>query len=261
MVRTVKTKPVRSLSKGQRALLLPGSTGAEPWEVWVLGGKESAQLVQTCMTPLDNRLRRDAMLMLPVAQVFCLPLWLNETDPRQLAGMIPLQVELRGLQPRGNDPAVFDWTAVAQEEGRTLVMVGVLPATLPPELHAEAYESFDLSARCLPLPENAMTLWKEQDRLVVAMTRGTHLVYFQALSEGEITTRVLQDLSCARATLTMHDILTPLRQVLLWTNVSPPELAALEKALSLPVEEGERPAPSVPARAWKLTPALVGAAK
>ncbi len=84
--------------------------------------------------------------------VYCLPLWLNETDARQFAGMIPLQLELRGLQPR-NETAVFDWTVVAQEQTRTLVVVGILPPALPADLHAEAYESFDLSARCFPFPK------------------------------------------------------------------------------------------------------------
>jgi hypothetical protein len=261
MVRTVKTKAVRSLNKGQRALLLPGSTGAEPWEVWVMGGKVPAKLVQTCATPLANRLRKGTTLALPVSQVFCLPLWLNETDPKQFAGMIPLQLELRGLQLRGNQQAIFDWTVVAQEGTRTLLLVGVLPAVLPPEIHAEVYEAFDLSARYLPFQENTLTIWKEQDRLAVAITRGPHLVYYQALAEGEITPRVLQDLNCAQATLSMQDILAPLEHVMLWTEISADELAALQEAVPLALEQTERPAPVEPARAWKLTPATVGEAK
>lgn len=260
MVRAVKTKPVRSLSKGERALLLPGVNGAEPWEVWVLAGKSSARLVQMCATPLASRLRKGTTLALPASQVFCLPLWLNETDPRQFAGMIPLQLELRGLQPR-NGPAIFDWTVVTQEDHRTLVMVGVLPATLAPEIHAEAFEAFDLSARYLPFPPDALTIWKEQERLVFAITRGPNLVYFQTLPEGEITTRVLQDLNCAQATLGMQDILTPLQRVALWTKVDPSQVAALEQALSLPTEQEERPDPVIPARPWKLTPAAVGEAR
>ena len=94
MVRAVKTKPVRSLAKGQRALLRPGPTGAEPWEVWVYGGKTSIQLVQVCATPLENKLRKNATLTLPVSQVFCLPLWLNETDAKLFAGIIPLQLKV-----------------------------------------------------------------------------------------------------------------------------------------------------------------------
>jgi len=260
MVRAVKTKPVRSLAKGQRALLRPGPTGAEPWEVWVFGGKTSMSLVQVCATPLDNKLRKNATLALPVSQVFCLPLWLNETDAKQFAGIIPLQLELRGLHPRGTDP-VFDWSVVAQEGTRTLVMIGVLPANLSPDLHAELYESFDLSARYLPLENNALTLWREQDRLVLAITRGPNLVYYQALAEGNITSRVLQDLSCAQATLTMHGILTPLQKVVLWTEISPQEQAMLQDTLPLPIEQEECPPPSPPTQPWKLTPAVVGEAR
>jgi hypothetical protein len=261
MVRTVKTKPARPLAKGHRAVLMPGPTGAEPWTLWALGGKASAEVVQNCPTPLENRLRKNTTLAFPVSQVFCLPLWLNEVDAKQFAGMIPLQLELRGLQPRGNGAAVFDWTVVAQEGTRTLVMVGVLPATLTPEIHAEAYEVFDVSARYLPFAENALTLWREQDRLAFAVTRGKNLVYYQALTEGKITPRVLQDLSCARATLAMQGVGTPLQQAVLWTEISPEEYVSLQAALSLPLKQEECPAPVAPAQPWKLTPSAVGEAK
>ena len=242
-------------------MLRPGPTGAEPWELWVLGGKASAEFAQICATPLDNRLRKNTTLALPVSQVFCLPLWLNETDAKQFAGMIPLQLELRGLQPRGNGAAVFDWTVVAREGTRTLVVVGVLPATLAPEIHAEAYDAFDLSARYLPFAENTLTLWREQDRLAVAITRGQNLVYYQVLAEGRLTPRVVQDLSCAQAALTMQGIVTPLQKVMLWTEISPEELFSLKAALPLPIEHEECPPPVAPRQTWKLTPSLVGEAK
>jgi hypothetical protein len=261
MVRAVKSKPIRSLAKGQSAALLPGPTEAEPWEVWVLGGKKGEpQIVQICQSPLDNRFRASSTLVLPVAQVYGLPLWLNETDTRQFAGMIPLQLESRGLQPR-NEPAVFDWSVVAQEEKRTLVLVGILPAALPAELHAEAYQSFDLSARYFPLAPNAMTLWREHDRLVVAITRGPNLTYYQALPESTLTPRVLQDLSCARATLEMQEILEPLQQIVVWTELKPDERAALQAAFKLRITEEEGPPPEAPAQAWKLTPNAIGEAR
>lgn len=261
MVRTVKAKAVRSLVKGERAVLLPGITGAEPWELWILGGQIPAECVQVCASPLDNRLRRNATLALPVSQVFCLPLWLNETDAKQFAGIISLQLELRGLQPRGNSPIVFDWSVVTQEGARTLVVVGVLPASMPPEMQSDAYETFDLSARYLPFQEDALTLWQEQDHLAVAITRGSHLIYYQILSEPRITQRTLQDLTCVRATLEMQGILTSLRQVVLWTEISPSELAAMRVALQLPIVQAERPAPRSPNPVWKLTPAVVNQAK
>jgi hypothetical protein len=261
MARAVKTRTARSLKKGEKALLLPGPTGAEPWEVWILGPARPAECVQTCPTPLDNRLRKTTTLALPVAQVFCLPLWLNATDPKLFPEMIPLQLELRGLQPRGNAPPVFDFSIVAQEASRTLVLVGILPSSLAPEVHAEAYDSFELSARCLPIPENAITLWPEQDRLAVAITRGTHLVYYQILAEGRITQRVLQDINSIRASLVMQGVLNPLQQVMLWCEAGPAERADLQAVLKLPVAQAERPSPRPPATAWKLMPVTVSEAQ
>ena len=261
MVRTVKTKPVRNLAKGQRAILLPGPTAAEPWEVWVFGGKGLPEVVQVCSSPVDNKLRKNTTLALPVAQVYCLPLWLNETDARQFRGMISLQLEMRGLQPRGSDQAIFDWSVVAAEETRTLVAAAILPGTLSSELNAEAYGAFDLSARYYRFPENAITIWREQDRLVIGITRGPHLVYYQALAEGQITPRVLQDLSCVRTSLEMQQILPPLQKVMLWTEITPEDHAALQDVLPLPIEQEEFPPPVSPGQVWKLTPASVGAAQ
>ncbi len=91
MVRTVKAKVGRPLGKKDRVLLLPGPTGAEPWEVWVVDNKSNAEHRQSYASPLDLRFRKNATLVLPASQVFCLPLWLNETDATQLGAMIPLQ--------------------------------------------------------------------------------------------------------------------------------------------------------------------------
>jgi len=236
---------------------MPGPTGAEPWELWFISPTGTAECVQTCANPIENRLRKNSTLALPVAQVFCQSLWLNETDSKQFAGMISLQLEMRGLQPRGNGGVVFDWSVVAQEGTRTLVVAGVLPTSLAAEVQAEAYDAFDLSARYLPFPGDTLTLWLEQDRLAVALTRGQNLVYYQALAEGRLTPRVIQDLICIRATLTMHGIVVSLTQVMLWAEASPAEVAALQAALQLPVKQTEHPSPRTPPTPWKLVPASV----
>jgi hypothetical protein len=59
----------------------------------------------------------------------------------------------------------------------------------------------------------------------------------------------------------MQDIVTPLRKMMLWTEVSPKELTALQEALKLPIEQEECPPPVAPTQAWKLTPSVVGEAK
>jgi hypothetical protein len=256
----MKTKAARHLNKGERAVLLPGATGAEPWEAWLLGAS-GAECARVCAQPSENPWRRTGTLALPVGQVFCLPLWFHETDPKQIAGLIPLQLELRGLQPRLQSVAVFDFSIVASEETRTLVMIGVLPQALPEELQSEHHHAFDLSARHFPLEENTLTLWQEQDAWVVAITRGRELTYFQAMGEEAIGPRLLQDLRCLLVSLELREILLPLREVVVWGEATPDEREALRETLHLPVRQAERPLPQMRGTAWKLVPAKVTQAR
>jgi hypothetical protein len=239
-------------------VLLPGATEAEPWEVWTTGA--DSHCLQACQRPQDNSTGRATVLALPVAQVVALPLWLQETDAKQFRGMIELQVEARGLQPRGRD-AIFDWSVIAQEEARTLVLVAVLSASLPEELETDACPVFELSARCFALPPDALVLWTEQDRLVVALTRGERLAYFQALSEPRLTARLLQDLTCVVAALEMQEVVSSLKQAVSWTELTSAERGALQSAIGTPVRQEGRPAPVLPRETWNLTPPRVDEVK
>ncbi len=256
MDRTVKNPPAAKLRPGQDVFLLPGSLEAEPWEVWISGAGGESKCAQVCAAPRDNPWRKRSTLVLPVDQVFCLPLWLNESDPGRLAGMIGLQLEARGLAD-----AIHQWSVVDREEGRTLVLAGVLPATLSAELQVEAYRTFDVSARYLPWPENTLTLWREQGRLAAAFTRGSQLVYFQTLGEERCTERAVQTLICLRASLEMQSVLKNLSQITAWTELGPSELAALQSGLKLPVRQEEEPLPVPPAAAWNLCPPEVSRSK
>lgn len=258
MVRTVKAGAVRSLNKGEHAVLLPGATSAEIWKLWILGAQPPAS-VQVCATPLENRLRRKTTLVFPVSEVFCLPLWLNETDSKLFPEVISLQLELRGLQPKGN-AVIFEWTTIAAEASRTLVMVAVLPPVQAEELQADAYDSFDLSARYYVFPENALTIWPEQDRFNVAITRGKELVHFQVLGE-EISQRVVQDLNCIKATLAMQNIAPVVSRVVTWAGLRPADVEILQAGLRLPVHQEEMPGPRMPQSSWKLVPASVNDAR
>ena len=241
-------------TKDQKTVLLPGATDAEPWEAWTTG--PDARCLQAAPTLVETRAGRDAVLALPVAQVIALPLWLLETDPKRFRAMIVLQLEARGLRPRGGE-AVFAWSVVAQEETRTLVLVGVLPALLPPELETDAFQYFDVSARCLTLPSDALVLWREHDRLAVAVTRGDRLAYFQALPDTTPTARVLQDVTCLLSALEMQQVLEKAQHVVLWFESTPVEVDRLRAHLKLPVSVEARPLPTLPAESWSLVPTRV----
>ena len=244
---TLKISSTARPRQTERIFLFPGALEAEPWGVWFANGK--SRCAQVCASPQQNPWRKKSTLIFPIRQVFCLPLWLNETNPARLAEMIDLQLETRGWA--GN---AASWSIVAQEANRTLVLAGLLAGGVPTDLQPQGYQDFDVSARYLPWPENALTLWREQGRLAAAFSRGENLVYFQDLGEERCSERTLQSLVCLRASLEIQSVLVQLDRIVVWTELTPVELAALEKTLRLPVQQVEGPPPVPPATAWHLCP-------
>ena len=260
MDRTLKSPAGVKPRPGDDIFFFPGTSEAEPWEIWIASSGES-RLLQTCASPQANPWQKRSTFILPAAQVFCLPLWLNETQPDRLPGMIELQLEARGMGGRSGSPAIYQWSLVAQEEKRSLVLAGVLPTGLPSDLRVASYRAFDISPRYFTWPENSLVLWMEQGRLVASLTRGSNLVYFQNLGEETCSERVLQALVCLRASLEIQGVVSSLSQVVLWTELPPAERTALGDYLGLPLNLGDRPAPATPAQRWNLCPPEVAQSK
>ena len=238
-------------------MLLPGTTGAEPWGLWSAAGASDCLRVFGAADAIQSA--REALVALPVAEVVSLTLWLQETRHEELARMIALQIEAQGLQTRGQEP-VFDWSIVAQEEKRTLVLVGVLAFELPAAIEGTTFAGFDLSARCFSPPADAVIFWHEQDRLVMAVTRGDRLAYFHALTEEAFTSRVLQEITCILAALRMRGVIEKLARAVLWLDFAPANAARLASALALEPQQETRPEPRWPSERWLLTPRRVTAA-
>jgi hypothetical protein len=76
-----------------------------------------------------------------------------------------------------------------------------------------------------------------------------------------LTPRIVQDLSCLHATLAMQEVVAPLRRIMIWADISTDEAAALQKSIPVQIEQDECPPPVAPPTPWKLTPALVDAAR
>ena len=218
-------------------MLLPGSTGAGRGELGYCGSKAGGGYRAGLPHAADNQLRKSATLSLPVAQVFCLPLWLNETDPKLFPASSHCRLNCAGCNhaaptrrcsigrlSRRRRRARSSWLACCPRRSTR----SFTPKPTTPSISPRATIRF---------PENTLTIWREQDKLTMAITRGTSLVYYQSLGEGEITARVVQDISCAQVTLAMQDILMPLQKMLLWTAVTPAEITALKGALPLPIEQ------------------------
>lgn len=253
MERTLKDPAIKP-HQSQGVFLFPGRLEVEPWEVWITSETGKNQCAQACASPKDNPWQKRSTLVLPIAQVFCLPLWLNETDPDRFPGMIELQLESRGLSARGAVPTVYQWEIVMKDAKRTLVLVGILPAVLSPQLQIRGYRTFDVSARYFSWPENSLTIWQEQGKLAAAFSRGKSLVYFQTLGDDHCSARTLQTLICLRASLEIQRVLDNLSEVTVTADLSPQEIGHLKEALGLPVRQSERPSPVSPSKPWNLCP-------
>jgi hypothetical protein len=238
----------------ESCILRPDENGQ--WEVWSVGG-DRKRLVRCCAVPGEAQASPQSVLALPARQIFSVPLWLTTTDPALMREMIFLQLERRGLVAgRSAGEIIFDYRVVASNENKTQVLVVVLPGDLPASLCPEL-RNFEPSARTQPLPNNAFILWREDNRLVLAVTRGAHLAYFQALGEASLTEPVLQELLCIKLHLEAVNMIGRLEGFTLWGRFTPQEVSMVRKTLEIPGQNQPRPDPLPPAEGMDLTPAPV----
>lgn len=244
----------RSKKAGERILLRP--SGGAAWEVWSLEGSQPRSLGASD-TPAGAQPSPQSVLALPLRQLFAVPLWLSTTDPALMRGMIHLQLERRGVAAgRNGHGMVFDYRVVTTADNKTLALAVALPAALPPPLCLDLRD-YEPSARLLPLPPDQFTIWREEGRLVLAATRGSGLVYFQALGDSEFTAPVLQELQCIKLQLEAGNTIGNLCGVTLWGDFTPASAAAPGEALGLRVATAPQPAPVLPADPMDLVPAPV----
>lgn len=248
----MSTPPFQRAAEGQ--LLCPAD-GC--WEVWTFGKRGVVRRTQTCPEPAAANVPRSSLLALPVRQVFSVPLWLVSGDPSLLADMVFLQLERRGLAGKSREATVIHHRVIAQRDGQTLVSVVVLPAGIPERLCLRGVENYDLSAHFYPLPPDHWTLWREEDRLVLAVTRGKELIYFQALLDRNVTEAVLQELHCIYLQLEAQGIIEGIAGVTLWGEFAEEEQAGLRDLFGLEVQMQPRPPPRLPEEFWHLMPHTV----
>jgi hypothetical protein len=257
MVGTVKAKAPRVARKGETLLCLPGPSQAGAVQLWALGPAGPPECLQSAESLADLRPPASARLVLPMADVYCLPLWINETDPRQFREVISLQLELQGHRRSEGTEQAFEWDVIATEGARTLLMVGLLADPLPDDYLLSTAGRFDVSPRCRNFAADALTVWREQDRIGFVITRGEQPVYFQALKTGTLSTGAGQDIACALATLQMQEVIGNLRQTVSWMPLGEVEKKVLAEATRLTVQEVQTPPPRLPARSWSLVPAEI----
>ncbi|HWB59416.1 MAG TPA: hypothetical protein VG733_07990 [Chthoniobacteraceae bacterium] len=243
-------------SKPGEKLLLRPSEGAK-WEAWdaVEGGHP--RLAGAYDSPGQAGASPQSVLAIPLRQLFAVPLWLATTDRALMREMIFLQLERRGFAA-GRNPRdlIFDYRIVASADNKTLVLAVALPGGFPAHLSIDV-RACEPSARLLPLPADAITLWREDGRIALAVTRGGELAYFQVLGDDSLSPAALLELQCVKLQLEAGNVVEHVRGITLWGEFAPAEVAAVGEALGLGAAAAVLPAPVLPSEWMDLTPVLV----
>ena len=164
----------------RRAIFRPVAAG---WEEWEQAEAEAWTKAGEALELAELKPEAGSLVALPVRRVFSLAAWVPAEDPTLFADLVFTQLELRGLAGRSREATSFAWQEVAREGHEVLLHAVVLPPNLAPQYwHGEVTE-YAVSASCLPLVADAVTLWEEDGGWVAAVTRGDRLLHFQPLTE------------------------------------------------------------------------------
>ncbi len=147
------------------------------WQTWQRSQRDRRWMH---VTEPDGTSRDTAALALPARLVLSAPFWVDTADPALVPEMARLRVEMTGLvsAERAGTDAITDTLATA--EGRTLVRVCVFPPDLPELLGRPDADVFVPSPLAATLEPDSVHIWEEFEDTVVAVTRGSDVICWEA---------------------------------------------------------------------------------
>ncbi len=171
--------------------------GPHQWELWSLEngefsllredlGKKAGAEKWTTSGPL--------YMALPLALLTTMPFITPTKDESVLEDIAQLHVEKLGMKPDSQYGSLFDWRWMDSSAQGSLLFTSVLHPLEAEDLPQKSPKQFDSAARCLPLPVNAVTIWKELGKYVFAVTRGEELLFTQCLTSQEVGAVMAQEI-------------------------------------------------------------------
>lgn len=256
----------KAKKKGEKVLLLPGAHG---WEAWkgMNGGELNLALRTDAHLALDvgGIPSGELAMAFPVRDVSALPFRAPTGDDALLSDLADMHVERMGMRPLVDAGVLSDFFKVGVRGDETLVVPVVLAP--PPEGHLpkRAPQSFDISARCLPLPSEGVVIWRELGRWVFALGEQGQPLHFQALASTALGEDAGREMRLTISQLEMQGLLdaTP-KHCFVWVadEEGPPtaeELEALGSGFEGTATVAVKPAPVFPPKTCQLLPADIRA--
>lgn len=248
------------MSESAATLCFPGQ---ERWELWKASpaGWQRTPGQESAAGPAS--FKSASLFAYPVSSTFAAPIRAATSDTELLPDLIGIQLEKQGLKPDVPVGCLTDWRIVDREENQTIVCAAVLHPSLADDLPRDAPDRFELSPYLYDLPDDSLVIWKELGRLVFAVTRHEHPLYFHALSTPVLTPAVVQEIEHLVMPLYTQGLITALDSVVLWTPELPDPAAeaALREVFGCRVLRSTQPAPRPGTRISALEPVSVAEGK
>lgn len=254
-VKSPATKQAASKKVEGTRFLFPAEEG---WELWRSPTADRAER-EGVFEPkqAEERMKVHSWLAIPMQQVTLFPLWLATLDRSVMKEMVQLQLERRGLTAGSKQGTTMSFRVIKQEAERSLLSVAVLSADFPDSLSLKKISSYALVADFNSWPLNQLILWKELGQQIVAFSCGKDLVYAQTFSGTQITTAVIQEITCTKLELESQQVIGALTGITAYGNYNRGELDVLSNYLNAPLSLQAPWQPTLPATKQLLLPPQV----
>lgn len=227
------------------------------WEKPLEAGEDGAWTRKECFPSLLDCDTTGALIFLPAREVCATAFWIASPDRELALASARLQLEIAGLIPPSAPDTQVDVGVLATTSEKCLLRGAVFPQDYEvPERHD--YLGFTASPAGLAPVEDCLLLWREFDRLVIAVSQRGEICIWETLPMPANATDLHSSLELFLLEMQERQLLGEPRKILDYCGVAnSPEI------LGIPVEKGasEGPIPQVPARLPSWMPPRVQIAK
>ena len=196
----------RSKPKLVRNLALPGE---QTWELWSYPGAEEGRLERQLAGSELGTLPAETRLAVPIRETLSAAIWLQTADASLFPSMIPVQLEKQGLIKTAEAPPPYYSQLIVQEDARSLLFVLMISPEIPEFYCQDLTGDYDFSARCLPLPPEGYTLWKEEEGLALALVRGGAIASLISFRSPSLTETIAREVYLFHLRLTWEEVASP----------------------------------------------------
>jgi hypothetical protein len=255
-----------SAKKGDLNLMIPGADG---WEIWtgsaVNGFRQHSSTEHLLALDVTGIPSGGVAMAIPVRQVSAVPFRAQTDDLSLLGDLAAMQLEKNGNRPALDGGQLTDHFVYGTAPEETHLTAVVMTPPSEGQLPRKSPDQFDISPRCLPLPEGKVVVWRELGRWVFGIGKPGHALYFQCLSGDRLDARAGNEIYLALTQLQLQGLLKAIpEELVVWshgsaTDARPEELESLSRGLGISVHTSPRPNPTWPVPPSRLLPADVRA--